>query len=333
MQERAGPLLERHRVFHTKEVEELRAFLHHKEFRIEIAPRHARKLDARFNGVYLPGMFFGYIQYKAPTTICAGPDRDDYWVHLPVRGHLELTSGRDSVLCNSGRAGIASPTREHYCHLRSDADSAAIRVAVKKTFLMRQLAALLGHPLSGPPEFAPTLELTAGHGRTLASCLAMAVADVERADSVLLNPITITQFEQLIATVLLLGQPHNFSDALRRVEKRIAPRDVKRAIDYVHANLDLPITPTDIARAAGVPGRTLFKHFKDCRGISPMRYVRTARFDKVREVLSCAETATSVTEVASQWGFTHLGRFSVEYRQRFGESPSDTLEQRSRRAN
>jgi hypothetical protein len=26
-----------------------------------------------------------------------------------------------------------------------------------------------------------------------------------------------------------------------------------------------------------------------------------------------------------RWGFTHMGRFSVEYRLRFGESPSQTL--------
>jgi len=32
-----------------------------------------------------------------------------------------------------------------------------------------------------------------------------------------------------------------------------------------------------------------------------------------------------VTEIATQWGFTHMGRFSIEYRLRFGESPSETL--------
>ena len=26
-----------------------------------------------------------------------------------------------------------------------------------------------------------------------------------------------------------------------------------------------------------------------------------------------------------KWGFCHLGRFAVEYRRRFGESPSQTL--------
>ena len=33
------------------------------------------------------------------------------------------------------------------------------------------------------------------------------------------------------------------------------------------------------------------------------------------------------SEIASRWGFSHLGRFAVEYRLRFGEDPSETLAQ------
>jgi len=33
----------------------------------------------------------------------------------------------------------------------------------------------------------------------------------------------------------------------------------------------------------------------------------------------------TVTATAERWGFGHLGEFSVMYRKRFGESPSQTL--------
>ena len=36
----------------------------------------------------------------------------------------------------------------------------------------------------------------------------------------------------------------------------------------------------------------------------------------------------TVTEIALDNGFTHLGRFSVNYRELFGESPSETLARR-----
>jgi len=131
--------------------------------------------------------------------------------------------------------------------------------------------------------------------------------------------------EQFVFTALLMSHPHNYSTALRRREKPIAPRDVKRAIDYMQGHLDVPIRLADIVRASGVPGRTLFKHFSDCRGLSPMRHLRNARLDKIREMLVRAQPEESVTEIAMQWGFTHMGRFSIEYRRRFGESPSETL--------
>jgi len=35
----------------------------------------------------------------------------------------------------------------------------------------------------------------------------------------------------------------------------------------------------------------------------------------------------TVAKIATRFGFTELGRFSVEYREMFGESPSTTLHQ------
>jgi transcriptional regulator GlxA family with amidase domain len=149
-------------------------------------------------------------------------------------------------------------------------------------------------------------------------------------DSTLLNPITTSMFQQFIMTGLLLSHPHNYLQALQRRERRIAPRDVKRAIDYIEAHLDSGVTLEAIVEASGVAGRTLLKHFKDTKGISPMRYLCNARFEKVREALARAQPEECVTTIAMNWGFSHLGRFSVEYRRRFGERPSDTLERRHR---
>jgi transcriptional regulator GlxA family with amidase domain len=103
-----------------------------------------------------------------------------------------------------------------------------------------------------------------------------------------------------------------------------APGDVKRAIDFIEAHLQLPISLTDIAQASGVPGRTLLQHFKNHRSISPMRYLREARLARVRQALMSADAKTSVTDIAIEWGFTHLSRFAIEYRAHFGESPSET---------
>jgi hypothetical protein len=92
-----------------------------------------------------------------------------------------------------------------------------------------------------PIECEPALALTSGYGRTLASYLLAAVADLERPDAMLHNPIMMTMFEQFITTGLLLSHPHTCSERLRQCEKPISPRDVKRAIDYMESNLDAPL--------------------------------------------------------------------------------------------
>jgi transcriptional regulator GlxA family with amidase domain len=57
-----------------------------------------------------------------------------------------------------------------------------------------------------------------------------------------------------------------------------------------------------------------------------MSYLREIRLQHARKDLSAADpTETTVTEIATRWGFLHPGRFSAQYRERFGEPPSATL--------
>ncbi len=51
--------------------------------------------------------------------------------------------------------------------------------------------------------------------------------------------------------------------------------------------------------------------------------VAPAPFDVI--VGAAGGTGVTVTEIASRWGFNHLGRFSSVYLHRFGEAPSHTL--------
>jgi AraC-like DNA-binding protein len=321
-------LLERYRVFRSHDAEETRAFLGGKGYQFDLSPRLTRQLSTRINAVYMPGMYLGFMHYgDLPVELSPGLARSDFLVQLPIRGHLAASMGGESVDCNPYRAVIASPVRER-CRFVSSADSTRLQLALCQAALSGQLAALLGEPPSAPLDFAPAMDLTRGYGRSLAQHVLLAVANLDAADSVLLNPITMGAFEQFIITALLLSHPHNYSNALRRVERPIAPRDIRRAIDYIEANFDRAITIADLVAATGVAGRTLFMHFKEFKGISPMRYLRDARLRKARQALLLAEPETCVTSIAMNLGFTHMGRFSVAYRSRFGESPSQTLKRR-----
>jgi len=60
--------------------------------------------------------------------------------------------------------------------------------------------------------------------------------------------------------------------------------------------------------------------------MSPMRYLWLRRMYLAHRALRTADVAVAtVTEIATNYGFWELGRFSVAYRSLFGEAPSASL--------
>jgi AraC-like DNA-binding protein len=328
MGSRSGPFLERQPIFHSHDVEQTRAFLDSVDFRLEVAPRSARELDVRLNGVYLPNSFVSYLQYGSPVDIRATSARNDYWIQLPIRGQIEVSVGQEHTICGTTCAAILSTARDNL--LRVGGQGARLGVNVSWQALARQLEGLLDEPVNAGLDFSAPIDLTQGYGLSLARQVAAAVADIEQSGGLRWSPTTISLFEQFVISTLLRCHPHNYSKRLQRPASSIAPGDLKRAIDFIEANLGSPITIADIAQASGIAGRTLFKHFQDFRGMSPMRYLRLARLREVRQALQRALGNQSVTGIAMSYGFNHMGRFAIDYRRHFGESPSDTLARRLR---
>jgi transcriptional regulator GlxA family with amidase domain len=101
---------------------------------------------------------------------------------------------------------------------------------------------------------------------------------------------------------------------------------VERAEKLALADLDGPLHISALCRALKVSERTLRKTFHKIRGRSPCRHLRMLRLSEARRALLAADRKlATVTEIATGCGFLELGRFSVEYRKVFGESPSQTL--------
>ena len=77
---------------------------------------------------------------------------------------------------------------------------------------------------------------------------------------------------------------------------------------------------------AGVSLRQLQHAFKAFTGMTPTHWLRLRRLNSAhRELLARKPNDTTVAEVAMNWSFWHLGRFSSSYRSLFKELPSETL--------
>jgi AraC-like DNA-binding protein len=316
-------LLDGYPVIRDCDGDSLAAYLRTKGYRLWLSgPPRPHVNVARF-----PSLYMSFVRYGVGAVADIGPERGDYALQTPIRGSVATRTGGQEVICDSRWAVVGSPSREQRTQMTETSER--ILVSFDAAALTRQLASLLGEAIGETLVFAPALDVDTGPGRSLMRSIRLAIEEIEETGSLLSNRLAAAQFEQWLMTALLLGQPSNYS-ALLQGGKAPAPRDVKRAIEYIRTHLDSPITIDDLVAAAGVPGRTLYQHFRDFEGVTPFGYAKKLRFERVRAALLLGGEIT-VTEAASRWGFEHLGRFSIEYRRRFGESPSATLAHARRR--
>ena len=108
----------------------------------------------------------------------------------------------------------------------------------------------------------------------------------------------------------------------------LLPRDVKKALELLHADPGARCSVDDLARACTVGRRTLEKHFRRYLGRSIAAVRHQIRLDQARRDLLCAAADEAVTTIALRHGFSHMGRFASQYRASYGESPSQTLRRR-----
>lgn len=103
-------------------------------------------------------------------------------------------------------------------------------------------------------------------------------------------------------------------------------RAVRAAFEVLEARAGDPIYLAELCQAARVSERTLRNAFQHLYGVSPIRYLVLRRMELVRRALRDADPRkTRVSDIASRFGFTNLGRFAMEFRQLYGESPSRML--------
>ena len=119
------------------------------------------------------------------------------------------------------------------------------------------------------------------------------------------------------------GSPEKESEVCRVGPRRLC---LDRAREYIAANIQNSITLSDVCTYADVGPRTLQRLFQSELDMSPKQYLLAMRLAAARHNLLLGDPESDkVTSIALNYGFSHLGRFSGEYRRYFGETPSETL--------
>jgi AraC-like DNA-binding protein len=297
---------------------------HYYDLRLDVTGP-ATDFATRLSVVDLGALVVGDIRFGTEMRMSFG-EPGVYHVAVPFGGCFSVQQGRGDVeFATERRAVVFDPARGIHIDTWS-ADCQALTVKVDKAALLRQLEVLLGRSVRRPPRFEPYMDVSRGPGL---SWMRLAMWNLLERDvplGLLGHPMIRGRLEQTLLEGMLLATDHTFRTALDAPPPPMRPASVKRVMDAVQ---ELPAEPYDANRLAAIAQvslRTLQEAFRRHVGMSPMAYVQEVRLQRVhRQLRAAAPGSTTVTDVAHAWGFVHLGRFARRYRERYGESPSQTL--------
>lgn len=125
----------------------------------------------------------------------------------------------------------------------------------------------------------------------------------------------------IVIKLLELLNPDSRRELLGEIHPSFA-----RVSEYIEENLRNDISIEQLASLANLSQRALYGLFERHTSTTPGQYIRQRRLARVRSALSDpGPNARNVTEIALDYGFYNLGRFSEAYRKAYGELPSHTL--------
>jgi AraC-like DNA-binding protein len=200
-------------------------------------------------------------------------------------------------------------------------------IATSTGRLSEHLEDYLGHPPARPLRFCPdgpailpaqVVEQTWRHACALLDQTAGRGIPVMAARSI----------EQSLLTAILLGLPHTATAEIAGFGELSPPLpgSAGRIREWLEAHQDRPVGVADLADAMGLSIRRVQAICRLEWNQTPMQLLRGIRLDHARAALLTAEPRNgTIAAIAATAGFTRLTRFSAAYRQRFGESPAQTL--------
>ncbi|MFV0386402.1 AraC family transcriptional regulator [Paracoccus sp. (in: a-proteobacteria)] len=312
-----------HPVLRTHDLDEARHRVAQQlcDHRLEIRHRSA-PLSVRHNAVRGCNISVNYLSYGPEVSVDPGSQRPFYLLHLALSGKTAIQHRGEEMTASPALAAILNPDRGARLHWGESCRKLLFQI--DRAHVEAVAVALTGAPLPGPIRFDMKVDLGTPQGRQLQRVVTACTSAVENGN-LFRRPLRggDLRAEYDLAHALLTLQRSNITHIIERADHRARPRAIRQAMNYIHANLSEPITLADIAAAADINVRTLQMGFqRDC-GLSPMQVLRNARLDTARYRLMARQDAPSVSEAAYSAGFSHLGRFSRDYKDRFGHSPSE----------
>jgi AraC-like DNA-binding protein len=278
--------------------------------------------DARLRHACVAGLGLTTIEYGDAVEINTDSLERFYLVQIALAGAFRSGSLGEEMEFSGDRAQLINPIAP--VTMRWSPSCRLLVLRLDKAMVRDYVDVLSGGKARGTPLFGEAISLATPAGRRLRRTIEFVLAESGNEASLLRSPMAARQIQQVLFAQLLAASHHDLpvDDTLPRG----IPYYVKRADDFIAANVARDISLVDIVASSGVSMRTLYYGYRRCHGVGPVARLKRLRLDRAKADLDAAHPASStVTDIAMRWGFPHLGRFAADYRARFGASPSETL--------
>lgn len=316
-------MLTHHRVFATTDLDAARAAVAERfcPHRLALTRRDGH-LDLVHNVAAInDDVALHFMGYGAEVHITPGTFDDFFLVQLPVTGTARVRVGQREVASTPSCASVGSPT-EPVDMLWSEGCMKLVVQLARSA--VEEFAA--GDDTSEKVIFEPALRLDSPAARDWIQLIRLLVNQIEAGGTMYRSPLVSQSIAQTLVAGLLSIQP-NSSHACPPPPPA-GSRAVRDALTLIEERPEHAWRVAELAAAVGVSARSLQEVFRRELDVTPLEQLRHVRLERARTDLLVGDPGrTSVTDIATKWGFFHLGRFSSAYRRRFAELPSQTLAQ------
>ncbi len=93
---------------------------------------------------------------------------------------------------------------------------------------------------------------------------------------------------------------------------------------HIDRNIKQNLSVKNLLDICHMSERSLYYLFRENESMTPLSYIQQRKIERVYRELSTQRTTKSITQIAMEYGFSNLGRFSQLYRNQVGELPSVT---------
>ena len=100
---------------------------------------------------------------------------------------------------------------------------------------------------------------------------------------------------------------------------------LKKATDWMRERTIQPVPLSQLYQELSVSERAAQIAFKDQFGLSLKTYYKNYRLMRIHQALKKENGENFISDVASSFGYWHMGQFSKDYKNLIGELPSTTL--------